>query len=140
MWDDASPFSTTSFQELGISDHCPAILMIKGPQNSGPKLFCFFNHWTNQDSFLPLVQRTWEESRGQNPMMALYTFLKTIKQELRKYGAKEKEENSELTELKRKVIDLQSLLIKRDGDISLQRAETEAQKRELMQNQEAILR
>lgn len=141
-WADASPFSIASFQELRMSNHCPAILMIKEPQNSGPKPFRFFNHWAKQNSFLPLVQKTWETSTGQNPIMVLYTFLKTIKQELRKCGAKEKEENSELTELRRKVTDLQSLLMKRDSDISLQSAENEARKKmyHLMQKQEAILR
>lgn len=55
-------------------------------EDSSPKPFIFFNYWSKDENFLPLVEKASDHMRGSNLMLALYSLLKVVKLDLRKLG------------------------------------------------------
>lgn len=58
-WFHKPIFSKAHFAKLGISDHSPSILQLTNMENSGPKPFNYFNFWSSNENFLPVLHKVW---------------------------------------------------------------------------------
>lgn len=85
-WMDLFQLSRVSFEEPGISDHCPIVFTVPDQEDFGPKPFKYFNHWSTYKDFPAVVQEVWSKSVTGSPMYVLNTRLRFLKTSLRKLG------------------------------------------------------
>ncbi|XP_059627135.1 uncharacterized protein LOC132269932 [Cornus florida] len=83
-WTHSFPLSYCNFLPLGISDHSLMIISLGNPAPPRKVPFRFFNCWSNNDSFLPLIQSIWDEPVAGFTMFQVVTKLKNLQQPLKK--------------------------------------------------------
>ncbi|XP_059639079.1 uncharacterized protein LOC132281388 [Cornus florida] len=82
-WNHSFPLSHCQFLPPGISDHSPMIISLGNPRPQRKVPFRFFNYWSKNDSFLPLVESIWRSHVEGYPMFQVITKLKKLKQPLK---------------------------------------------------------
>lgn len=106
-WFNLPSFSRVSFEEPQISYHASVVPKIACQENSGPKPFKYFNHWSMYRNFLSVMEETWAIPNHLPPMISLFDRLKKLGGPLKELGKEDKEHLNKKAELKCKLKDVQ---------------------------------
>ena len=88
-WLDRMPQSNmTHLPSIG-SNHCPLLLEMSNNQTTVIKYSKFLNRWTDNESFLPTVEKCWKRKFIGDPMWILHTKLMRLTKTLRCWSNKE---------------------------------------------------
>ncbi|XP_016485954.1 uncharacterized protein LOC107806332 [Nicotiana tabacum] len=68
------------------SDHRPILIQCKDSNQEGPKYFKFLNFWTNQPTFLQVVEEVWRNHVNGNPLWRLHQKLKMLSRRLTQWS------------------------------------------------------
>ncbi|KAK8554512.1 hypothetical protein V6N13_093501 [Hibiscus sabdariffa] len=79
QWLQLFPGASVEFLPPDCSDHCSGHLILKAPLFRPPKSFKFFNFWVEHPRFLKIVEDSWVQPSGGNPLQLLFTKLKRLK-------------------------------------------------------------
>lgn len=118
------------------------VLKVCAHQDAGAKTIIFFSHWSSYEQFKGIVQKVWTLAAVGSMMSILFHKLKNFRKELRNFNQGDKEDINKSDVLRRKLTELQKLILLGVADDScLQR---EQQIREelclLTANEEKVLR
>ncbi|VFQ62046.1 unnamed protein product [Cuscuta campestris] len=74
-------FESITLQHLSKtgSDHCPLLLKCSTFKEDGPKPFRYINAWANNSSFLPLIDKFWNDNPNYGGMLGLHQKFKRLK-------------------------------------------------------------
>ncbi|OIT19367.1 hypothetical protein A4A49_42072, partial [Nicotiana attenuata] len=85
-WLASNPATTITHLASVGSDHSPLLMELNVRTNNSIKYFKFLNCWTENDSFLPLVQEVWNIQVSGNPMWVFHQKLKALCSALYKWS------------------------------------------------------
>ncbi|XP_009622344.2 uncharacterized protein [Nicotiana tomentosiformis] len=85
-WLVSFPTTTISHLAAASSDHSLLLMEIHGQYDQAKKYFRFLDNWTENDSFLSLVQNVWNKRVEGNAMWVFHQKLKALSQALRKWS------------------------------------------------------
>ncbi|OIS96896.1 hypothetical protein A4A49_01939 [Nicotiana attenuata] len=85
-WLASNPATTITHLASAGSDHSPLLMKLNVRTDNSIKYFKFLNCWTENDSFLPLVQEVWNIQVSGNPMWVFHQKLKALCSALYKWS------------------------------------------------------
>ncbi|OIT31321.1 hypothetical protein A4A49_31488 [Nicotiana attenuata] len=85
-WLTSYPATTISHLASTGSDHSPLLMEMHARSDSARRYFKFLNCWTNNESFVPLVQSVWNTDFHGNPMWIFHQKIKALSSELSKWS------------------------------------------------------
>ncbi|XP_019224306.1 PREDICTED: uncharacterized protein LOC109205995 [Nicotiana attenuata] len=88
-WLTSFPATTITHLASAGSDHSPLLMEMHVRPDSAKRYFKFLNCWTENPTFLPLVQATWDKQFQGNPMWIFYQKTKALCSELSKWSRQE---------------------------------------------------
>nr|XP_019068134.1 uncharacterized protein LOC109119692 [Solanum lycopersicum] len=71
------------------SDHCPLLMEMNENKENAIKYFKFLNCWTENESFLHIVENCWKKKVAGNPMWIFHTKMRRLTKTLRDWSKKE---------------------------------------------------
>ena len=80
--------SITHLPSVG-SDHSPLLMEMNNNQSNVIKYFKFLNYWTENVSFLQIVENCWKKKVIGNPMWLLHTKMRRLTKTLRLWSKQE---------------------------------------------------
>ncbi|XP_043710560.1 uncharacterized protein LOC122659522 [Telopea speciosissima] len=88
-WLSTFPSSHATFDNPGISNHCPISLFIQPYISFGPKPFKYFYRWSSHPSFLPTVKEAWKKQvqAFSSPLTAIARKLKNVQCSLKDWNS-----------------------------------------------------
>ncbi|XP_039004055.1 uncharacterized protein LOC120131000 [Hibiscus syriacus] len=102
--------SHVEFLAPGIFDHCfTKVWLKKEVEANRPKLFKFFNYWTQHPNFLEVMNQTWQIPTYGNPMHSLFNKLRRVKECLKALNQASYSDLSAIVKQKRIDLELQQL-------------------------------
>nr|XP_009615867.1 uncharacterized protein LOC104108513 [Nicotiana tomentosiformis] len=85
-WLVSFPTTTISHLTCAGSDHSPLLMKIHGQHDQAKKYFRFLNCWTENDSFLSIVQSVWNKHVEGTTKWVFHQKLKALSQALGKWS------------------------------------------------------
>ncbi|XP_070004598.1 uncharacterized protein [Nicotiana sylvestris] len=82
-WLASYPATTITHLAVAGSDHLPLLMEVNVRQEANQKYFKFLKCWVDNDTFLPLVQRTWEKEIDGHPMWIFHQKLKATSKKVK---------------------------------------------------------
>lgn len=86
-WTIYHPNSFAEFLPRDHSDHSPIVVHIGASSRTHKSNFKFLNHWSDHDSFLKIVQDSWDIPIMGSPMYILTQKLNRLKSSLKQFNA-----------------------------------------------------
>ncbi|KAK8586403.1 hypothetical protein V6N13_009996 [Hibiscus sabdariffa] len=80
------PSASVEFLLPDCSDHCSSHLILKTPLFRPPKPFKLSDFWVEHPGFLKIVEDSWVQPAGGNPLQLLFTKLKRLKGPLKQFN------------------------------------------------------
>ncbi|XP_021979680.1 uncharacterized protein LOC110875789 [Helianthus annuus] len=122
---DMFPEAYVMYHVYRVSDHTPCILKLtKEPKVSKPKPFKFANFLTSKPDFRICVEREWVKTVDGISMFSVITKLKNLKPGLRKILNQQGNLHLKVSELRKKLDEIQRLLDKNPLDVELRNNES----------------
>ncbi|XP_021996309.1 uncharacterized protein LOC110893511 [Helianthus annuus] len=126
---DMFPEAYVMYRAYRVSDHTPCILKLtKEPKVSKPKPFKFANFLTSKPDFRICVEREWVKTVDGIAMFSVITKLKNLKPGLRKILIQQGNLHLKVSELRKKLDEIQRLLDKNPLDVVLRNNESDCLK------------
>ncbi|OIT20579.1 hypothetical protein A4A49_56079, partial [Nicotiana attenuata] len=88
-WLTSFPATTITHLASSGSDHSPLLMEMHVRPKSSKKYFRFLNCWTDNPTFMPLVQAVWNTQIYGNPMWVFHQKAKILSSELSKWSRQE---------------------------------------------------
>ncbi|XP_021985781.1 uncharacterized protein LOC110881969 [Helianthus annuus] len=126
---DMFPDAYVLYHAYRVSDHTPCILKLTNvPKGSKPKPFKFANFITSKPEFRICVEREWVKTVDGISMFSVTSKLKNLKPGLRKILNQQGNLHLKVSELRKKLDEIQCLLDKNPLDVELRNNESECLK------------
>jgi len=85
-WNMTFPLSEARFLPSGMSDHSPMVVKVARNDQNIKKPFRLFDMWMDQEEFMPMVKKVWDQNSGGCPMYQLCCKFRKLKQELKLFN------------------------------------------------------
>ncbi|XP_074361168.1 uncharacterized protein LOC141701414 [Apium graveolens] len=82
-WLEVFDLSSAKFLPRGLSDHCPAVLLLGLQKDRLSKPFQIFNHLIEHEDFLQVVEKAWDIEVTGTPWFRLSSKLRNVKKALK---------------------------------------------------------